>query len=67
MLSFLVWCKYGCIAAYNETSRVLTEDGFGHVSEQFVEEEIGVRQIPALPDQVLVNLQISGDFLVAVV
>ena len=45
-----------CHAAFEETSRFLTDNGFGHVSQQFVEEEIEVRQIPSLPDQVLADL-----------
>ena len=45
-----------CHAAYNETSKFLAENGFGHVSEQFVREEIEVRQIAGLPDEILVAL-----------
>ena len=45
-----------CHAAYNETSKFLAENGFGHVSEQFVCEEIEVRQIAGLPDEILVAL-----------
>ena len=40
----------------HQDSRFLTDNGFGHVSQQFVEEEIEVRQIPSLPDQVLADL-----------
>ena len=45
-----------CHTAYNETSKFLAENGFGHVSEQFVCEEIEVRQIAGLPDEILVAL-----------
>ena len=45
-----------CHAAYNETSKFLAENGFGHVSEQFVREEIEVRQIAGLPDEILVAM-----------
>ena len=52
----LVILVVSCHAAFEETSRFLTDNGFGHVSQQFVEEEIEVRQIPSLPDQVLADL-----------
>ena len=45
-----------CHAAYNETSKLLAENGFSHVSEQFVLEEIKVRQIAGLSDEILVAL-----------
>ena len=45
----LVILVVSCHAAFEETSRFLTDNGFGHVSQQFVEEEIEVRQIPSLP------------------
>ena len=53
VVEFLV---VSCHAAFEETSRFLTDNGLGHVSQQFVEEEIEVRQIPSLPDQVLADL-----------
>ena len=52
----LVILVVSCHAAFEETSRFLTDNGFGHVSQQFVEEEIEVRQIPSLPDQVCADL-----------
>ena len=52
----LVILVVSCHAAFEETSRFLTDNGFGHVSQQFMEEEIKVRQIPSLPDQVLADL-----------
>ena len=52
----LVILVVSCHAAFEETSRFLTDNGFGHVSQQFVEEEIEVRQIPSLPDPVLAVL-----------
>ena len=53
---FFALLVVSCHAAYNETSRFLAENGFGHVSEQFVLEEIEVRQIAGLPDEILVAL-----------
>ena len=48
MLLFLL--VIGCNAA-NETSRFLSGNGFEHLVELFSDQEIEVRQIPALPDQ----------------
>ena len=45
-----------CHPAYNETSKLLVENEFSNVSEQFVLEEIKVRQIAGLPDEILVAL-----------
>merc|ERR1719422_2146215 len=47
-----------CNAAHNETSRFLTDNSFGHVSQRF--EDIEVKQIPSLPDQVLVDLGVGS-------
>ena len=47
----LVILVVSCHAAFEETSRFLTDNGFGHVRD-----EIEVRQIPSLPDQVLADL-----------
>ena len=47
----LVLLVVSCHAAFEETSRFLTDNGFGHVRD-----EIEVRQIPSLPDQVLADL-----------
>ena len=52
---FFALLAVSCHAAF-ETSRFLAENGFGHVSEQFVLEEIEVRQIAGLPDEILVAL-----------
>ena len=52
----LVILVVSCHAAFEETSRFLTDNGFGHVSQQFVEEEIEVCQIPSLTDQVRADL-----------
>ena len=46
-------------AAFNETSRFLAENGFSHVSEQFVLEELEVRQIVGLPDEILAALEVK--------
>ena len=48
MLLFLL--VIGCNAA-NETSRFLSGNGFEHLVSFFSDQEIEVRQIPALPDQ----------------
>ena len=48
-----------CHAAFNETSRFLAENGFSHVSEQFVLEELEVRQIIGLPDEILAALGVK--------
>ena len=53
---FFALLVVSCHAAFNETSRFLAENGFGHVSKQFVLEEIEVRQIAGLPDEILVAL-----------
>ena len=47
-----------CNAAHNETSRFLNDNSFGHVSQRF--EDIEVKQIPSLPDQVLVDLGVRS-------
>ena len=48
MLLFLL--VIGCNAA-NETSKFLSGNGFEHLVAFFSDQEIEVRQIPALPDQ----------------
>ena len=46
-----------CNAVVNEeTSRFLSENGFGNLEPTFLDEEIEVRQIPRLPDNLLVEL-----------
>ena len=46
----------GCSAISNETSRFLSGNGLGNLEPTFVDQEIEVRQIPALPDHLLVEL-----------
>ena len=53
LLSILV---IGCSAISNETSRFLSGNGLGNLEPTFVDQEIEVRQIPALPDHLLVEL-----------
>ena len=46
-----------CNAVVNEeTSRFLNENGFGNLEPTFLDEEIEVRQIPRMPDNLLVDL-----------
>ena len=46
----------GCYAVSNEISRFLNENGFGNLKPRFVDQEVEVRQIPAMPDHLLVEL-----------
>ena len=45
-----------CNAVVEETSRFLNENGFGNLEPTFLVEEIEVRQIPRMPDNLLVAL-----------
>ena len=45
-----------CYAVSNEISRFLNENGFGNLKPRFVDQEVEVRQIPAMPDHLLVEL-----------
>ena len=56
---FFALLVVSCHAAFNETSRFLAENGFSHVSEQFVLEELEVRQIVGLPDEILAALGVK--------
>ena len=40
----------------NEISKFLNENGFGNLEPRFVDQEVEVRQIPAMPDHLLVEL-----------
>ena len=45
-----------CNAVVNEeTSRFLNENGFGNLEPTFLDKEIEVRQIPRMPDNLLVD------------
>ena len=46
----------GCYAVSNEISRFLNENGFGNLEPRFVDQEVEVQQIPAMPDHLLVEL-----------
>ena len=49
-----------CNAVVNEeTSRFLNENGFGNLEPTFLDEEIEVRQIPRMPDNLLDDLQVK--------
>ena len=45
-----------CFDVSNEISRLLNENGFGNLKPRFVDQEVEVRQIPAMPDHLLVEL-----------
>ena len=49
----IVYCN---AVANEETSRFLKENGFGNLEPTFLVEEIEVRQIPRMPDNLLVAL-----------
>ena len=48
----------GCYAVSNEISRFLNENGFGNLGPRFVDQEVAVQQIPAVPDHLLVELSV---------
>ena len=46
----------GYNVAANETSRFLSGNGFEHLEPTFADQEIEVRQISSLPNQLLIDL-----------
>ena len=54
MLLYFLFMR--CYAVSNETSRFLNENSFGNLEPRFVDQEVEVRQIPAIPDHLLIEL-----------